>query len=105
MALALPGENGRDVEDRLTSLVLNGVTSANSRRAYAAGVHQFFAWTRGQMPRPVSEALVQEFRSWINEQNLAPATVNLRLTPIRKLAQEMADNGLMDAALARGIEN
>jgi integrase/recombinase XerD len=37
-------------------------------------------------------------------QELSPATVNLRLSPIRKLAQEMADNGLLDAALARGIE-
>ena len=104
MALALPGENGRDVEDRLTSLVLNGVTSANSRRAYAAGLRQFFAWTRVQKPRPFTKALVQEYRTWLDNQKLSPATVNLRLSPIRKLAQEMADNGLMDAALARGIE-
>jgi integrase len=35
---------------------------------------------------------------------LSPATVNLRLSPIRKLGQEMADNGLIDEALARGNE-
>ena len=104
IALALPGENGWDVEGRLTSLVLNGVTSANSRRAYAAGLRQFFAWARVQKPRPFTKALVQEYRTWLDNQKLSPATVNLRLSPIRKLAQEMADNGLMDAALARGIE-
>jgi len=40
-----------------------------------------------------------------NSQELSPATVNLRLSPICKLAQEMADNGLLDEAVARGIEN
>jgi site-specific recombinase XerD len=105
LALVSPGEDGQDVEGRLTSLVLNGVTSANSRRAYAAGLRQFFAWARRLAPRPFSKALVQEYRTWLNSQDLSPATVNLRLSPIRKLAQEMADNGLLDAALARGIEN
>jgi Phage integrase, N-terminal SAM-like domain len=96
LALVAPGEDGQDVEGRLTSLVLNGITSANSRRAYAAGLRQFFAWARTQPPRTFSKALVQEYRAWLNEQKLSPATVNLRLSPIRKLAQEMADNGLID---------
>ena len=104
LALVAPGEDGQDIEGRLTSLVLNGITSANSRRAYAAGLRQFFAWARTQPPRTFSKSLVQEYRAWLNEQKLSPATVNLRLSPIRKLAQEMADNGLIDEALARGIE-
>jgi site-specific recombinase XerD len=104
LAAVSPGDDGQDVEGRLTSLVLNGVTSANSRRAYAAGLRQFFAWARGQKTRPFTKALVQEYRAWLNDQKLSPATVNLRLSPIRKLAQEMADNGLIDEALARGIE-
>jgi site-specific recombinase XerD len=105
LALVLPGADGEGVEGRLTSLVLNGVTSANSRRAYAAGLRQFFAWARSKTPRPFTKALVQEYRTWLDNQKLSPATINLRLSPIRKLAQEMADNGLMDAAMARGIEN
>jgi integrase len=105
LVLVSPGDDEQDVEGRLISLVLNAVTSANSRRAYAAGLRQFFSWTRTQPPRPFSKALVQEYRTWLNGQKLSPATVNLRLSPIRKLAQEMVDNGLLDAALARGIEN
>jgi site-specific recombinase XerD len=105
LALVSPGADAQDVERQLTSLVLNGVNSGNSRRAYAAGLRQFFRWARGQTPRPFSKALVQEYRTWLNSQELSPATVNLRLSPIRKLAQEMADNGLLDEALARGIEN
>jgi integrase len=35
---------------------------------------------------------------------VSPSTVNLRLSPIRKLAREMADNGLLDPAVAAAIE-
>jgi site-specific recombinase XerD len=104
LARITPREEEQDVEGRLTSLVLNGVMSANSRRAYATGLRQFFGWARGQTPPPFSKALVQEYRTWLDNQKLSPATVNRRLSPIRKLAQEMADNGLLDVALARGIE-
>ena len=105
LALVRPGESEQDVEGRLTSLVLNGVTSENSKRAYATGLRQFFAWLRGQSPRPFTKALVEEYRSSLLALGLSPATINLRLSPLRKLAREMADNGLMDGNLARGIDN
>ena len=50
-------------EDRLTSLVLNGVTSRHSRRAYATGLAQFFDWVRTQPPQAFSKALLQEYRA------------------------------------------
>lgn len=96
-----PGQ-GR-AEEELTALVLNGVTSEHSKRAYAKGLAQFFAWVREQAPQPFSKALVQAYRAHLLEQGVAPATVNLRLSPLRKLAREMADNGLLDPALATGI--
>jgi integrase len=91
------------VEARLTALVLDGLTSEHSKRAYAAGLAGFFAWARTRAPQPFSKALVQEYRAWLLEQNLAPSTVNLRLSPLRKLAQEMADNGMLSQELATGI--
>jgi len=93
-------------EDRLTSLVLNGVTSPHSRRAYATGLARFFAWLRGrpQPPQAFSKALLQEYRAWLLEQELSPATINLRLSPLRKLAREMADNSLLDSAAAGAIQ-
>jgi site-specific recombinase XerD len=85
-------------------LVLHGVTSEHSRRAYSTGLEKFFAWLRGRPAQPFSKALLQEYRSWLLEQQLSPATINLRLSPLRKLAREMADNGLLDPGLANGIE-
>ena len=100
---AAPGEGS--AEEKLTALVLDGVSSEHSKRAYAKGLAQFFAWVRTQTPQPFSKALVQAYRAWLLEQGLAPATVNLRLSPLRKLAREMADNRLLDPALAAGVGN
>jgi integrase len=37
------------------------------------------------------------------EKELAPATINLRLAAVRRLAQEAADNGLVDGSVASAI--
>ncbi len=99
------GAERSDAEARLSALVLDGLTSEHSRRAYAEGLARFFAWLRRQPPQPFSKALVQAYRAWLVEQGLAPSTVNLRLSPLRRLAREMADNKLLDPALAAGIAN
>src|SRR6201993_3235853 len=89
-------------EAELTALVLDGVTSLHSRRAYATGLAQFFAWLRTKPSQPFAKALLQEYRSWLLDQGLAASTINLRLSPLRKLAREMADNGLVDPRPGRG---
>jgi integrase len=43
---------------------------------------------------------VQEFRSHLEAQGLAPSTINVRLATIRKLAAEAADNGRLAPELA-----
>ncbi len=91
-------------EAQLLRLVLDSVTSAHSRRSYEKGLRQFFQWCREQ-PRPAfSKALVGAYRTWLLEQSLAPATINLRLSPVRKLAREMADNDLLAPETAAAIE-
>ncbi len=102
LPVAQPETDPREAE--LLRLVLDSVTSVHSRRSYEKALTQFFAWCREQ-PRPsFSKALVGAYRSWLLEQGLAPATINLRLSPVRKLAREMADNGLLAPELAAAIE-
>ena len=97
-------------EARLMRLVLDSVTSLHSRRSYEKGLRLFFAWCRDQppvqpeQPAPVfSKALVGRYRAWLLAQGLAPATINLRLSPVRALAREMADNGLLAPELAASV--
>ena len=107
VGLALTSQAVR-TEEELIALVLNGVTSAHSRRAYGKGLRDFFAWTQaayqGREAPTFSKALVQEYRAALLEKGLSSSTINLRLSPIRKLARELADNGRLDPAVAAAIE-
>ena len=49
------------------------------------------------------KALVQEYRAFLEARKLSPSTINVRLAPIRKLAAEAADNGLLAPDIAAGI--
>lgn len=88
----------------IVDLVLDGLTSAHSRRAYERGVCDFLDWHAEQGRPPLSKALVQSYKRKLQDDGLAPSTINLRLSAIRKLAVEAADNGLVDPLLANGIK-
>jgi len=90
-------------EEELARLVLNGVTSDHTKRSYRTGLQQFFAWLETKPRQPFSKALVGEYRAHLVQLTLSPSTVNLRLSPLRKLAREMADNGLLDHGVASAI--
>lgn len=85
-------------------LVVDGLGSEHSRRAYENALIGFFAWHAEQGRPPLSKALVQAYKAHLQAQGLAPSTVNLRLCAVRKLATEAADNALLDRALANGIK-
>jgi integrase/recombinase XerD len=101
-------------EERLIALVLNGVSSPHTRRSYRTGLVEFFDWLRGRTERPVfGKALVQEYRTHLESRVVGPAgqegrrltaaTINLRMATLKKLALEMADNGLLDANVVSAI--
>lgn len=85
----------------LKSLVLNSVSSVHSRAAYGRALDDFFAWWG--FGRPFSKALVQEWKARLEADGFASATINQRLSAIRKLATEAADNGMIDSAAAAAI--
>ena len=85
--------------------MLDSVTSPHSRRSYRTGLERFFGWVRTSGVAPTfTKALAGQYRSHILEQGLSSASINLRLSPIRRLAREMADNQLLDPAVAAAIE-
>ena len=51
----------------------------------------------------LNRIVVLRYRSHLESRQLAPGTVNLRLGPVRRLAYEAADCGLLSADLAAGI--
>jgi integrase/recombinase XerD len=95
-----------DIEkrERLIRLVVDSVASGHSKRAYRTGLEQFFAWwERDASGLPFSRALVQRYCSDLGSQAKAASTINQRLAPLRKLAEEAAAAALLPAAVASGV--
>jgi integrase len=86
-------------QNAVIELVTNALTSDHSKRAYAKALVDFLQW-RGE--RPMTKALVNEYRQTLTG---SPASVNLKMSAIRKLAAEAADNGLLDPSIANGVKN
>lgn len=90
--------------EAIVTLVTDGLSSVHSRRAYGKALHDFLAWHSTLGRPPLSKALVQRYRLKLEQDGLSASTINQRLSAIRKLAAEAADNGLLDPVLANGIK-
>src|SRR6266550_7676655 len=88
---------------RLKALVLDSVSSPITRRVYNLGLDEFFEWF-GQEPRSgFNKATVSTWRVALEARGLGSISINVRITAVRKLAVEAADNGLLAPELAAGI--
>jgi hypothetical protein len=61
----------------------------------------FLAWYSAEARPGLSSAIVQQYRSVLESASLAPASINLRLSAIRKLAAEAAEKVCLIAAWPR----
>jgi site-specific recombinase XerD len=88
---------------RLKALVLDSVSSPITKRVYNLGLDEFIAWF-GQEARPgFTKAAVNAWRVTLEARGLGSVSINVRITAVRKLAVEAADNGLLAPELAAGI--
>jgi len=90
--------------DRLRRLLLTGLSSLNSRRAYSRALTDFLAWYSREPRGPLSKLVVQEYRTHLEVDHLAASTINLRLSAIRKLVTEAAEAGLIALDIAASIQ-
>ena len=88
---------------RLKALVLESVSSPITRRVYNMAHDDFMTWFR-QEPRPgFSKATVHAWRVSLQTRGLGSSSISIRLSAIRKLAAEAADNGLLPPEVAPSI--
>src|SRR3954454_22987872 len=88
---------------RLKRLVLDSVSSPITRRVYNLGLSEFFEWY-GREPRPgFTKAIVAAWRVALEARGLGAVSINVRITAVRKVAVEAADNRLLAPELAAGI--
>ncbi|WP_263349688.1 tyrosine-type recombinase/integrase [Acidicapsa acidisoli] len=84
----------------LKQMVLDSVTSSNTRRSYSLALNELFAFSAG---RPLSRALLQEWKASMDA--LAPSTVNVKLSAVRRLVGEARRNGLISAEDAANLSD
>ena len=95
--LALP-----DLEQAKTA-VLNSLTSTSGQRTYDHAIREFVAWYCSEPRLAFNRTVVLRYRIHLEERQYAPATINLRLAAVRRVAYEAADSGLLSPELAAGI--
>jgi site-specific recombinase XerD len=89
--------------EKLKALVLDSVSSPITKRVYNMALNEFLAWFQ-QAPRlGFTKATVSAWRVWLEDRRLGSSSIIIRMSAIRKLAAEAADNGLLAPELAAGI--
>ena len=71
--------------------------SPESKRAYRFAIEDFVIWYCSEPRLAFSKTVVLRYRIELETRHLAPATINLRLAAVRRLAYEAADTGLLSA--------
>ncbi len=83
--------------------VLNSLTSASGQRTYDHAIREFVAWYCSEPRLAFNRTVVLRHRIHLEQRHYAPATINLRLAAVRRVAHEAADAGLLSPGLAAGI--
>lgn len=110
---AIQTTNNQELQNRvhadklqaIRELVTDGLSSDHSRRAYGKAIDEFIRWYQAAGEPGLSKAIVQRYKKYLQDLKLSAATINQRLSAIRKLGQEAADNGLIAEQMANGIKN
>jgi site-specific recombinase XerD len=89
--------------EKLKALVLDSVSSPITKRVYNMALNEFLVWFK-QAPRAgFTKATVSAWRVSLEDRGLGSSSIIIRMSAIRKLAAEAADNGLLAPELAAGI--
>src|SRR6266566_1655945 len=104
MTLATPSRRGRSSAiEPLVDLVIDRLNAPISKLAYTRALRDFMSWYQAKPDARFDKATVQRYRAQLVDRGLAPSSVNQRLCAVRALAEEAADNGLLDGDLAAGV--
>jgi site-specific recombinase XerD len=83
--------------------VLTSLPAKTSQESYGHAIDEFISWYCSEPRLAFNRTVVLRYRFFLEQKNLAPSTINVRLAAVRRLAYEAADTGLLSPELAAGI--
>ena len=83
--------------------VLHSLAAASSQESYGHAIDEFIGWYCSEPRLAFNRTVVLRYRFFLEQKNLAPSTINVRLAAVRRLAYEASDTGLLSPELAAGI--
>src|SRR6266566_3468387 len=83
--------------------VLNSLAAASSQESYGHAINEFICWYCSEPRLAFNRSVVLRYRFFLEQKNLAPSTINVRLAAVRRLALEAADTVLLSLELAAGF--
>jgi hypothetical protein len=73
------------------------------QESYRHAIDEFISWYCSEPRLSFNRTVVLRYRFFLEQNSLAPSTINVRLAAVRHLAYEASDTGLLSPALATGI--
>src|SRR5580693_2800331 len=89
--------------EQAKNAVVNSLAAASSQESYGHAIEEFIGWYCFEPRLAFNRTVVLRYRFFLEQKNLAPATINVRLAAVRRLAHEASDTGLRSPELAAGI--
>jgi site-specific recombinase XerD len=83
--------------------VINSLPAKASQDSYSYAIDEFISWYCSEPRLAFNRTVVLRYRFFLEQRNLAPSTINVRLAAIRRLAYEASDSGLLSPEPAAGI--
>jgi hypothetical protein len=80
--------------------VLHSLAAASSQESYGHAIDEFIGWYCSEPRLAFNRTVVLRYRFFLEQKNLAPSTINVRLAAVRRLAYEASDTGLLSPELA-----
>src|SRR6266567_1060125 len=82
------------------NVLLNSLAAASSQESYGHAIDEFIGWHCSEPRLAFNRTVFLRYRFFLEQKNLAPSTINVRLTAVRRLAYEASGTCLLSSELA-----
>jgi hypothetical protein len=82
-------------QSKIAVLNLNSLAAPSCRESYRHAMEEFIGWYCSEPRLSFSRTVVLRYRFFLEQKNLAPSTINVRLAAMRQLVYEASDTRLL----------